>query len=245
MDFVGAHKHFSDPEWDGDPLPPETDDKTSEAPDSTKNNGDEAEGEEKPKKEIIRIKISVARERELQVMRSVLFSVEGKMVPAEIYLNYLFSKAKLPEILKSEEKLRDAWSNPGTRRDLLTKLEDVGCGEENLKNLQKLIEAEDSDLFDVLAYIAYEIPPITRIARVEKGREKIFNLLNEKQRTFVNYVLEGYLTSCVSALDIEKFTKILDLNYSSFQDAKQELGDLQSAKQTFIDFQQHLYKEAA
>ena len=36
--------------------------------------------------------------------------------------------------------------------------------------MQKIIEAEKSDLFDVLAYVAYARDPISRAARAEAAR---------------------------------------------------------------------------
>ena len=100
-----------------------------------------------------------------------------------------FDVLKLPELLESEERLRELWANPMTRRELLKKLEGVGCHKDDLEKLQELIDAQDSDLFDVLEYIAYAKPPISRAARVKTNRDNIFNLLNAAQREFVEYVL--------------------------------------------------------
>ena len=90
---------------------------------------------------------------------------------AEDFLKHLFEKIRLPSILGSEEELRKAWSNPLTRRDLLQKLEGAGCPKDDLRELQKCIEAENCDLFDVLEYVAYEKAPVTREALVDPSRE--------------------------------------------------------------------------
>jgi type I restriction enzyme, R subunit len=81
--------------------------------------------------------------------------VDGKPISAEEFLKRLFDTIKLPEILGSEEQLRKVWSNPITRRELIQKLEKAGCYKDDLLKLQELISAENSDLFDVLEYIAY------------------------------------------------------------------------------------------
>ena len=39
--------------------------------------------------------------------------------------------------------------------------------------MQKIINAEKSDLFDVLAYVAYTRPPVTREARADLARPAI------------------------------------------------------------------------
>ena len=75
-------------------------------------------------------------------------------------------------------------------QELLKKLEeDVGCHKDDLEKLQELIEAQDSDLFDVLEYIAYAKSPISRSARVMTNSDNICNLLDDNQRDFVKYVL--------------------------------------------------------
>ena len=64
--------------------------------------------------------------------------------------------------MESEERCHGTMGKSMTRRDLLKKLEDVSCYKDDLEKLQELIDAEDSDLFDVLEYIAYAKSPISR-----------------------------------------------------------------------------------
>ncbi len=53
-------------------------------------------------------------------------------------------------------------------------------------------------LFDVLEYIAYAKAPVTRAARVETNKDNIYNLLNSKQREFVECVLRNYVNVAVN-----------------------------------------------
>ena len=64
----------------------------------------------------------------------------------------------------------------------MKKLEGAGCHRDDLEKLQELIDAKDSDLFDVLEYIAYAKRPVSREARVETGKDNIYNFFNAKQR---------------------------------------------------------------
>ncbi len=109
----------------------------------------------------------------------------------------------------------------------------------------KPISAEDSDLFDVLEYIAYATPPTTRAARVETSKDNIFNLLNDKQRDFVSYVLRNYIDVGVDELDVGKLSTVLTAKYGSIHAAQEELGTVQDIQSTFVDFQKHLYLEIA
>ena len=58
---------------------------------------------------------------------------------------------KLPEFFKNEEELRTLWSAPDTRAKLLQGLAEKGFGKDQLAEMQRIIDAEKSDLFDVLA----------------------------------------------------------------------------------------------
>ena len=126
-------------------------------------------------------------------MSSTYFYVDGNQLVLRNSLKRLFDVLKLPELLESEERLRELWANPMTRKELMKNLEAAGCHKDDLEKLQELIQAQDSDLFDVLEYIAYAKSPVSRAARVETNRDNIYNLLNNAQREFVEYVLRNYV----------------------------------------------------
>ncbi len=146
-DFVDAYKHFSDPEWDGEPIEDvsEKRPRTSSVKEtSTVYTTEETEQQDRMKK--IKIKLRDGKEREIQHMISTSFwSADGRPISAEEFLQNLFGK--LPEFFKSEDELRKIWSNPITRKAFLDKLAESGYGQEELHTLQKLIDAEQSDLF--------------------------------------------------------------------------------------------------
>jgi len=61
---------------------------------------------------------------------------------------------QLPDFFKDEAELRILWSLPDTRKLLMHGLAEKGFGPDRLHEMQKIINAEKSDLFDVLAYVA-------------------------------------------------------------------------------------------
>jgi len=202
VDFVNAYHLFNDAEWDGEPVEPEvTEPRTPRTTTGqTDEGGDASDDEDAPAISKLRIKLSDGKVRELQSMSSTYFYVDGKPISAEEFLKRLFDTLNLPELLGSEEQLRTLWANPMTRRELLKKLEAAGCHRDDLDKLQELIGARDSDLFDVLEYIAYAKAPVTRAARVATNRDNIHNLLDAKQREFVEYVLRNYVNVGVDEL---------------------------------------------
>lgn len=242
-DFVDAFHHFADPEWDGEPLEPELDVVKDEPPFTYKpkepKEGDKEGGE---KRKRIKVKLRDGKEREIQHMMSTSFwSADGKPISSEEFMNNLFGE--LPNLFKSEDELRTLWSNPMTRRTLLEKLADAGFGKDDLTILQKLIDAEKSDLFDVLEYVFNgDIKPITREARVAAAQATIFALLDDKQREFIDFVLSKYVETGVEELDQDKLPILLTNKYQSLEDAKEVLGDVANIRDLFVDFQQYLYE---
>src|SRR5260370_36990005 len=108
---------------------------------------------------------------------------------------------KLPEFFKDEEELRALWSAPDTRKMLLRGLAERGFGPEQLAEMKKIIDAEKSDLFDVLAYVAYAMPPLTRDERASRAKLAINTHFNSKQQTFLDFVLAHYVSVGVDELD--------------------------------------------
>ena len=98
-------------------------------------------------------------------------------------------------------------------------------------------------MFDVLEYIAYAKPTVSRAARVETNKDNIYNLLNEQQREFVAYVLRNYVNEGVDELDVGKLSTVLTAKYGSIHSAQQQLGSVEDIQRTFIAFQAELYKD--
>ena len=242
-DFVDAYHHFADPEWDGEPLEleePSVREPRPPYPDKEPKE-DEEGGEPKEKRKKIKIKLRDGKEREIQYMIATSFwSADGKPISAEDFLNNLFGE--LPKLFTSEEELRTIWSNPTTRKVLLEKLDEAGFGKEELSTLQKLIDAEKSDLFDVIEYVFNsDIKPMTREERVAAAQATIFAILNDQQKEFIAFVLSKYIETGVEELDQDKLPFLLTNKYQSLEDAKAVLGEVSNISSLFIEFQKHLY----
>jgi len=194
-----------------------------------------------PPKEKLKIKLADGKEREIQHMISTSFwGADGKPISVEEFLQSLFGA--LPEFFKSEDELRKIWSHPLTRKTLLNKLADAGYARDELATMQKLIDAEKSDLFDVLEYVAFAVKPITREARVAGAQSNIFAMLNNKQKEFLEFVLSKYIETGVEELDEEKLPDLLTLKYHAIKDASEMLGGVENIRTTFFDFQKYLYE---
>jgi len=190
----------------------------------------------------VKIKLADGKERTIQHMTATSFwSPDGKPISATEFIEGLFGE--LPELFKDEDELRALWSRPDTRKKLLAGLEEKGYGQEQLRKIAKSIDAEYSDLFDVLAYVAYALPTITREERVASRQENIFNQYSNKQNEFLTFILGHYIAEGVSELDQEKLPNLLELKYHSVRDAVEQLGSVPEIQDVFIGFQEHLYAQ--
>jgi type I restriction enzyme R subunit len=244
-DFVNASERFKDPEWDGEPEEPTTTDDTPYDMDPLTSKVEQDHQEYKNNKPTkIKVKLANGKEHEIQhSVTSLFIGADGKTITVQEFLNSLYGK--LPDLFNSEEELRILWSNPQTRTALLDKLEDAGFGKEELATLQKIIDAENSDLFDVLEFIVYSTNPISREARVAYAQKDIFANLEPNQKEFLEFVLTKYIESGVEELDQEKLPVLLTNKYLTFVDAGFALGDLNKIREVFIEFQKYLYQHKA
>jgi type I restriction enzyme R subunit len=245
-DFVDAYYHFADPEWDGEPVEPELP-HTPKTTTHWKESGDTSDpsGTDKTKKtQKVKIKLRDGKEREIQYMiQTTFWSPNGKPISAEEFLQNLFGT--LPEFFKSEDELRRIWSDPGTRRTLLEKLGTAGYGKDMLTTIQRMIDAEKSDLFDVLEYISFAVKPISREKRVARAQSLIFAKMNYQQKEFLEFVLSKYIETGVEELDQEKLPGLLMLKYHALDDAKRILGGVEDIRNIFVGFQKYLYMGTA
>ena len=153
---------------------------------------------------------------------------------------------KLPEFFKDEAELRAIWSAPETRKKLLEGLAEKGFGRDQLAEMQKIIDAEKSDLFDVLAYVAYAAPTVTRQERAERAKGAIAATFDVKQQVFLDFVLSHYVSVGVDELAQEKLTPLLRIKYNdSLADAVADLGRPEEISSVFAGFQKFLYQQAA
>ena len=238
-DFVKAHHHFNDPEWDGEPEAPEPAIPGGDGPKPPRE--PKEPGEERPTK--ILIKLADGKARTIQHMMSTTFwHRDGTPMSAQQFMEMLFGK--LPDFFKNEAELRVIWSDPATRKKLLQGLAENGFGGEQLAEMQKIIDAEKSDLFDVLAHVAYAVAPMTREARATRARVYISTSFSNKQQGFLDFVLSHYVRVGVEELDLDKLTPLLKLKYhDSIPDAVADLGQADQIRNVFAGFQKYLYQQ--
>ncbi|MGR6837560.1 EcoAI/FtnUII family type I restriction enzme subunit R [Aliivibrio wodanis] len=289
-DFVKAHHNFSDPEWDGEPLPP--DEKPEQEPCDICNNnpcscvcetcgfnpcncviedpdvlcgkcfhspcqcvvepcnncgdspcscpiGDNEDDTGKPEK--IFITLTDGKVRQIQHMKSVLFmGADGAMLTAKQFVEQLFGD--LPRFFANEDQLREIWSNPNTREKLLADLYEAGYDDEKLDSMKNIIDAKDSDVYDLLSFVAYARDTHTRKERVAIAKPAISSHFDDHQVAFIEFILDKYVDEGVQELAAQKMLPLVELKYNTISDAAEVLGSPMAIRDTFIGFQQYLYE---
>lgn len=178
------------------------------------------------------------------MMVTTFWHPDGTPMSAQQFMEALFGK--LPEFFKDEDELRALWSAPDTRKLLLDGLTERGFGKAQLTEMQMIIEAEKSDLFDVLAFVAYARPPLMREERARRAKIIISEHFNDKQQIFLDFVLSHYVSVGVEELEQIKLTPLLKLKYhDSIADAVADLGKPEEIGRVFTGFQKYLYQQQA
>lgn len=246
-DFVKAHQLFTDPEWDGEPI-----EVAEPKPRLPREPGENGTGEPPPpdsppppRPQKIKVKLADGKVRNIQSMVATSFwGPDGKPLSAAQFMESLFGV--LPDFFRDEDELRAIWSDPNTRKALLEGLADKGFSRAPLAEMQKIIEADKSDLFDVLAYVAFATATETRTVRANRATVAIHRQFNDKQQAFVDFVLTQYVQQGVDELDTEKLSPLLRLRYNNaIADAVKDLGNPEQIRQVFVGFQKHLYQRDA
>lgn len=230
VDFRGATNNFYDEEWDGEPEAPEPGGTreptpppyTPEPPEG--GDGPEPEpGEPRP-----RLKVKLGKHRELKVIdiETRYIDENGKPLTIQEFVERLIQQ--LPGLFTSVDELREIWSDPDLREPLLAKLVQAGFDKEQLSTLRRMFEADDCDMFDLLAFLAFEHPMATRKSRAEavRANNAFFDQYQQqKAKQFLHFVLNRYEQTGVTELARERLPALIELSgLGTTKDASMAFG---------------------
>jgi type I restriction enzyme R subunit len=254
FDFVKAYEHFAQPEWDGEAVCPVCGNNPCTCKKKTYSRGKSSsdvmddgnalkdDGEVRPHKEVIEIKLSDGKIRKIKYQCEVMFwSPEGKPVPAQDFIKDMYGK--MPDFYKSIDDLKRQWADPDTREKLLTRLADAGYDIEVLNQIRHIIDADDSDLLDVLEYVSYAVSPIERRKRAEKTKSFV-ETLPPAQQSFIDYIIVAYIENGVKELGKTNLPGLIEQKFHDVQTGIKELGGISAAQQVYNRFQQELYMQS-
>jgi type I restriction enzyme R subunit len=241
-DFVKAYEHFNDPEWDGEPLPPDE-------PGTPRNKGSTDDPREPPggvddpgrPAEKIVVKLADGKERSIRYIAATTYwSQDGRPITAQEFMEQLFGD--LGHLVASEDELRAVWSDPDRREAFQQRLAELGYDTDRLDDMRRLIDAPNSDIFDVLAYVRFTLAPLSRSERADSARAHGLDGYQREMRAFLDYVLDAYERHGVDELASRKIADFLRIRYGGTNDAKRLLGPVPVIRKAFVAIQAHLYQ---
>ena len=241
-DFVKAYLNFEDPEWDGPPNHPPIVEPPVDPRPPVRPPADPPidPPEDPPVRELIEIKL--ADDHIVSIAATTFWGPDGKPISAQDFIKRMFGE--LPELFKDEDELRSLWSDPDTRRALLERLAERGYDGLVLMQIKDAINAQDSDIYDVLGHIAYSRNMMTRAHRAEVGKRRIDVAYDEKIVTFLDFVLGHYVNNGVESLDRSQLPDYLKLKYGTLAEGSAALGGMEQVIDAYIGFQRQLYSPA-
>ena len=239
-DFVKAHEYFQDPEWDGEPAEPtEPPGRSGPYPEPPPlDPPGTGEAPEPPEKVVV--KLADGKERRIRYLKTTTYwSHDGKPITAQQFMAQLFGD--LQGLIQSEDELRATWSDPDRRAAFIDQLAEMDYDAERLDEMRRMIDAPDSDIFDVLAYVRFTLAPLARRDRAEQARETGLGGYQAEMRAFLDYILHAYERYGVRELASNKLSDFLRIRYGGTNDAKRKLGSVGNIRSAFVDIQSHLY----
>ncbi|WEN15604.1 DEAD/DEAH box helicase family protein [Rhodanobacter sp. AS-Z3] len=242
-DFVKGYEHFNDPEWDGEPLPPDEPGTPrgprQPVPEDAPSAAGGVENPSEPVPKIV-VKLADGKERSIRYLAATTYWHEGRQITAQEFMQQLFGD--LGNLVASEDELRAVWSDPDRREAFQQRLKDLGYDADRLEDMRRLIDAADSDIFDVLAYVRFTLAPMSRHERAGTARATGLDGYQREMRAFLEYVLEAYEKHGVDELASRKIADFLRIRYGGTNDAKRLLGPVPAIREAFIAIQAHLYQ---
>jgi type I restriction enzyme R subunit len=246
MDFVGATNLFYDPKWDGEDEPIEKPPRPPKDPNTEGDDDDtpptEPPEEEPPTNEKVIIDIKGKKLKVINI-ETTYVGMDGIPLKTEDYLELLIGV--LGKFYNDENGLRKIWSNPTNRKDLLNKLKEMNIDEAQLNDLKVIFEAEDSDIYDILTHISFNLDIKTRSERVfaVEHSEFIEKHHNEKAKEFIEFILERYKKDGVKELDEDKLGKLVDLSgLGSVREVANNFGGIPQMRDEYFELQREIYK---
>lgn len=248
IDFRGATNKFYDKDWDGEPEDPIPGGVSEPTPPPY--HPESPEGGEYPEEPLgettSRLKVRLGKHREIRVTDIEIRYIDenGKPLTVQEFVERLI--LQLPGLFKSIEELSQIWSDPDERDILLDKLVLAGFDKEQLTTLRRMFEAEDCDMFDLLAFLAFEQPMSTRKVRADNVRvnSAFFSQYpQEKAQQFLHFVLNRYEQTGSTELSRKRLPALIELSgLGTTKDAFNAFGGKPAYLLTaFNQLQQQLY----
>lgn len=248
IDFVGATNLFYDSRWDGESeettktLTDKSDSQgndTDSISDKTDSNNDNTKDNESKTNGKVTIDIKGKKLKVINI-ETTYVGEDGIPLKTNEYLELLIGL--LGKFYNDEDGLREIWSNPTNRKDLMNQLKDMNIDESQLEDLKVIFEAEESDIYDVLAHLSFNLDIKTRSERVMSVENSDFveKFHSDKAKEFIEFILDRYGKDGVKELDDSNLSILVKLSGYDRSELKQSFGSL-NIRDEYFELQREIY----
>ena len=120
---------------------------------------------------------------------------------------------------------------------------DRGYDQDRLDDIRRLVDAPDSDLFDVLGYVLFALSPKTRQDRADSVRRGGIVDFDGELKALLLAILKSYETNGENELATTKLAQYLTARYGSVSESKATLGELSGVSEAYRRLQSKLYAD--
>ncbi len=241
IDFVGATNLFYDKAWDGEAEvfeKKQKEDKEKKTKDEK--DFDSLKKEEKEKNEKVTIDIKGKKLKVINIETTYVGS-DGKPLRSAEYLEFLIGV--LGRFYNDEQALREIWSSPKNRKELLEELKKLNIDELQLEELKEIFEAKNSDIYDILAHLSFnlDIKTVSERALSVENSKFIEKYQNEKAKAFIEFILEKYRKYGFKELDENKLSTLIEQSGIDKKELISSFGKYK-IRDEYFELQREIYR---
>ncbi len=249
IDYTGsATQLFADPEFDG-----ESESASEERIDETGRPDDSY----RPLEQIDGDKVAEADENSKRAAEPRKYYYDGGYVEIAFHLVYDFDAdgvqlrivkftdyagEKVRTLIPSDTDLRQKWANPVQRAEIVSMLAEYGI---SFTVLASAANQPEADFFDLLCYVAFNAPLLTRRERANRLRRKetdFFNQYGETARTILNALLDKYAEHGADGFAIPDVLKVPPISeYGNVIEISNLFGGAAKLREVVVQIQRLLY----
>lgn len=261
IDFVGATNNFYDEAWDGEPAAPvkksklqlgEDEEQLEEVledyQESAENQNESndyefsSQDQDLPKE---KLEVELGDDRTVKIINieERFIDENWKPLSAEDFLQKIVGN--IPHLYQDIDQLRQAWADPESREALLQKLYDMWIDREQLQNLRKMFEADGVDVFDILAYISFNVDMKKRKERADYVRENtgiLEKYESSKAKEFLEFLLEQYEANGIFEFKSHNLKAMIDLYHSTPTELSKAFGGADRLREAYFELQKDIYE---
>ncbi|MGZ5054780.1 MAG: EcoAI/FtnUII family type I restriction enzme subunit R [Methylobacter sp.] len=239
MDFKKATELFRDPEFDGEPVviyePDDDDDPVPPDPQpDEEDDGDEIN--EEPGSYKIRVSGVAVK---IIAERIEYLGPDGTLI-TESYRD--FTRKQIKTEFASLDEFLQRWNSAKKKQAIIDLLEDYGIV---LDNLAAEVGKDYGD-FDLIAHIAYDQPPLTRMERANNVKKRnYFTKYGEQARAVLTALLDKYADEGIVTIENAKVLKLKPFSDigTPVEIINQVFGGKDQYETAIQELEQELYKQ--